>query len=318
MIPSDLQVNVLVAVGSVDGMAGAAAYIRHLNNPDIKLIFTQAFQVNRIDVSKWLSESRVGFIDLAVNTRNSQMTVDFVKKIYDCGHKILFIADEHGKEAWQSVLKECGHDTSELVIKPKDRKKYGSSCAILKEKFGESADVHTKALLRDGHAGDQMNFDTPLGRVFNNGVKSNMSDPERRPYLAKYMAYHDTPDIKIQGWMDEYAEMEANLPKILESAKDLGDGIFSYDCTIGSHDATALFKCAYETSPIVVLSGTNVFIEGKNQVGASIATNRKDLNVLKIIQSAGIKAGGMSAKANFARKDLKAAINAVREAHEAQ
>lgn len=309
-------VNVIVAVGSVDGMAGAAACIRHSGNLDTQLVFTQAFQVNTIDISRWPLESKVGFIDLGVNnegqTPNPQLTIDFVKKIYDLGHKIHFIADEHGKEAWQSVLSECGHDKSELAIRPKNRAKYGSSCSILLKKLGESADTHTVALLKDGHEGDQMNFDTPFGRIFNNAIKSNITDPERRPYLVKHMAQYDTPDARIQGWMAEYAEMEANLCKILESGQDLGDGIFLYDCTIGRHDATAIFRDAYKKSSIVVLKGTNVFIEGKMQAGVSIATNRRDLNVLEIIQKAGIIAGGMAAKANFALKDSEAAISAVR------
>lgn len=313
-----LGVNVIVAVGSVDGMAGAAAYIRHSGNLNTQPIFTQAFQVNTVDVSKWSPNSKVGFIDLGVNNEgpssNPQMTVDFVKKIYDLGHTIQFIADEHGKEAWQDVLVKCGHDKHELTIRPKNRAKYGSSCAILQKKLGESADAHTKALLNDGHAGDQMNFDTTFGRIFNNAVKSNITDPARRPYVVKHMAEHDKPDTKIQGWMDEYAEMEANLPKILELGQDLGNGIFLYDCTIGRHDATAIFREAYKKSPVVVLSGTNVFVEGKMQGGVSIATNKKDLNVLEIIQKAGIVAGGMAAKANFALKDKEKAIDAVRAA----
>ena len=321
MTSSVLGVNVIVAVGSVDGMAGAAACIRHTGNLDTQLVFTQAFQVNTIDVSKWPAASKVGFIDLGVNnegqTPNPQLTVDFVKKIYELGHKIHFIADEHGKKAWQDVLAQCGHDKSELVIRPKNREKYGSSCAILLKKLeqlGETADVHTVALLKDGHEGDQMNFDTPFGRIFNNGIKSNITDPARRPHLVKHMAQHDTPDAKIQGWMEEYAEMESNLPKILESGQDLGDGMFLYDCTIGRHDATAICREAYKKSPIAVLSGTNVFIEGRMQEGVSIATSRRDLNVLDIIQKAGIAAGGMPAKANFALKDREKGIDAVRAA----
>ena len=314
-------VNVIVAVGSVDGMAGAAACIRHSKNSNIQLIFTQAFQVNLVDVSKWPPGSSVGFIDLGVNnegqTPNQQLTVDFVKRIYESGHKILFIADEHGKNSWKDLLENCGHDKRELSIRPKDRgDKYGSSCAILLKALEESADTHTKALLRDGHQGDQMNFDTPFGRIFNNGIKSNMSDPTRRPYMVQYMAQHESPDAKIQGWMNEYAEMESNLPKILESRQDLGNGIFLYDGTIGRHDATAIFRDAYKMSSIAVLSGTNVFIEGKMQVGISIATSNKNLNVLEIIQKAGISAGGMPAKANFALENAQAAINAVRSAAE--
>jgi hypothetical protein len=308
--------NVIVAVGSVDGMAGTAAYIRHSKNPSIQVVFTQAFQVNTIDVSKWPPNSKVGFIDLGVNNEgqspNQQMTIDFVKKIYNSGHTILFIADEHGKKAWGDVLEQCGHSKSELSIKPKDRSKYSSSCAILRKALGASADAHTQALLHAGDQADQMNFNTLLGTIFNNCTKSNMSDSSRRPYVVQHMAQHDAGDEKIQGWMNEYAEIQLNLPKILASGKNLDDGIVLYDGTIGRHDATAIFNEAYKTNSVVVLSGTNVFIEGKLQPGVSIATNRKDLNVLEIIQKWGIVAGGMALKANFALKDQEAAIQAVR------
>lgn len=312
------EVGVIVAVGSVDGMAGTAACIRHLANPNIQLVFTQAFQVNTIDVSKWPPNSKVGFIDLGVNNEgqspNPQLTIDFVNKIYKSGHTILFIADEHGKKAWSHVLEQCGHNKSELTIKPKDRTEYSSSCAVLKKALGDSADTHTQDLLNAGDQADQMNFNTSFGEVFNNCTKSNMSDPSRRPYVVKHMALNQVPDEKIQGWIDEYAEIKAIQPKIMASGRDLGDGIFLYDCTIGRHDATAIFSEAYKTSPVVVLSGTNVFLEGKMQPGVSIATRRRDLNVLDIIQKARIVAGGMPAKANFALKDQAAAIEAVRKA----
>lgn len=311
-------VNVIIAAGSVDGMAGTAACIRHSANPNIQVVFTQAFQVNTIDVSKWPLNSKVGFIELAVNnegqTPNPQLTIDFVNKIYESGHTILFIADEHGKKAWGDVLQQCGHSKTELTIKPKDRAKYSSSCAVLSKALGESADIHTKELLHAGDQADQMNFNTRFGEIFNNCTKSNMSDPSRRPYVVHYMADHDTPDAKIQGWMNEYVEIQAKQPKIMASGANLGDGIFLYDGTIGRHDATAIFSEAYKTSSVVVLSGTNVFVEGKMQAGVSIATNKKDLNILKTIQEAGIVAGGMAAKANFALKDQKAAIEAVRKA----
>lgn len=311
-------VHVIVAVGNVDGMAGTAACLRHSGNSDIHLVFTQAFQVNTIDISKWPAKSKVGFVNLAVNnegqTPNPQMTIDFVKKIYELGHTILFIADEHGKNAWKDVLEKCGHTMKELTIKPKDPSKYGSSCAILQKKLAETADDHTKKLLEDGHQGDLMNFNTPFGKIFNNGVKSNMGDPTRRPYMVKHMAHNVNPDDKIQGWMDEYAEMEANQPKILASREDLGNGISLFDASIGRHDPTAIFKEAYQMSPIAVLRGTDVFIANKKQVGVSIATNNKFLNVLKIIQDSGIVAGGMPAKANLALKDQDAAIEAIRAA----
>jgi hypothetical protein len=312
------EVNVIIAVGSVDGMAATAACIRHSTNPNIQVVFTQASQVHTINVSTWPQNSKVGFIDLGVNnegqTPNQQLTIDFVNKIYKSGHTILFIADEHGKKAWGDVLEQCGHSKTELTIKPKDRTKYSSSCAVLNKALGESADLHTKALLHAGDQADQMNYNTQFGEIFNNSTKSNPSDSSRREYVVQYMAHHDTPDAKIQGWMNEYIEIQANTAKIMALGADLGDGIYLYDGTIGRHDATDVFSKAYKTSPVVVLSGTNIFLENKMQAGVSIATNRKDLNVLKIIQEAKIAAGGMPAKANFALKDQEDAIKAVRKA----
>jgi len=314
------EATVLVAVGSVDGIAGAAACIRHSGNHNLQLVFTQAFQVSTIDVASWPAHSKVGFIDLGVNNEgqqsNPQMTLDFVKKIYDGGHSILFIADEHGKKAWKDVLQQCGHTTKELTIRPKDRATYTSSCAILLKKFGDSADQHTKELLDAGNQADQMIFTTHFGQIFNNAVKSNMSDPERRPYLARVMAKEKDPDVKIQGWIAEYAEMQANLTKILNSGKDLGTGIFYYDGSIGPHDATAVFREAYKISPIVVLSKTPVFVANTMQRGTSIATNNPRLHILQIIQEAKITAGGMPAKANLAFADEATAIEAVRKAIE--
>lgn len=311
--------NVIVAVGSVDGIAGTAAYMRYANNPHIQLIFTQAFQVHTIDVSKWTPNSKVGLIDLAVNNEgqspNPQLTIDFINRVHKAGHEILFIADEHNKKAWNEVLERCNYEKEKLLIQPEDRtEKYSSSCAILSEAFGDSADAHTKALLHAGDQADRMNFDTPFGNIFNTCTKSNMSDPNRRPYVVQHMAFHETPDEKIQGWMNEYAEIKANQPNILASRKDLGNGMALYDGAIGRHDATALFNEAYKANDIVVLTGTPVFLEGKMQSGVSIATKRKDLNVLEIIQKAGIAAGGMPAKANFALQDREAVIGAIRKA----
>lgn len=308
MISPLKDVNLIVAVGSVDGMAATAACLRHLQNPNVQLVFTQAFLVHKIDVSIWPARSKVGLIDLGVNnerhTENpKQLTIDFIKKIYFAGHTILFIADEHDKNSWEEVLNACGHSIGELSIRPQDRKEYSSSCAIIKEALGESADIHTRALLHAGDEADKMNFDTPLGTIFNNCTKSNMGDPYRRPHVVRHLSLYDQPDEKIIFWMNEYVEILENQPKILSTGQDIGYGIFLYDVTSDRHDATSIFKEAYKKSSIAILKGRNV---------VSIGTCLLDFNVLRIVQKAGVKAGGMAAKANCAISEQNKAIDAVR------
>lgn len=303
------EISLLVAVGSVDGMAGAAACLRQCVDPDkVELVFTQAFQVDQVDVSKWPSKSKVGIIDLGVNnqgpTPNRQLTVDFIHRIKAAAHQICFIADEHGKEAWDEVLKECEVSREDLLIAPEDRGEvFGSSCAILSRHLGEFVDGHTKALLEAGNQADQGNFDTDLVRIFNRAIKSNMFDPLRRPYLVRCLAKQIGPDEKIQAWMREYDEMEANLPLILTAGTQLSDKVFLYDGSALPHDATTLFIEAYKKSPIVVLI---------DKSHASIGTNIKGLNILKILQDAHLSARGAPFKATINKADLEAAIEIVK------
>lgn len=299
-------VNVIVASGSPDGVLGVAACLRR--DPNIQVVFTQAFEVDRIDPSKWGEGKKVGFIDLGVNNQNPNMTEEFVGKIKKSGHEILFIASEHGKEAWYKIVSKEG-----LTIKPKNRgEKYESSCAVLAKKaFQHSEDSHTKELLNDGNEADKMNY-VGFGKIVNDALKSNPGDSMRRPYLANHLAFNSIPDNTIEKWINDGKVIEVNNSQILSTGKDLGDGIYLYDASIGLHNATEIFKEAYKTSHFVVLQNTKVFLDNKPLNGASIATDRKDINVLQTIQNAGINAGGIAVKANFAPEDLDRVVEAIR------
>ena len=61
------QVNRLVVVSSIDGVAGASACMRVLNNPNIRMDFTEAFKVGSLNPKEWDPDTKVGFIDLGVN-----------------------------------------------------------------------------------------------------------------------------------------------------------------------------------------------------------------------------------------------------------
>lgn len=301
-------VNLLVAGGSPDGMAAVAACLRNSEGQDIRVIFTRPFEVNKIDFSSWPSKSKVGFVNLGVNNEgtppNPQLTVDFVNKIYKLGHEILFIADEHGKKAWEEVLITCGHSITELRIQPEDRgEEFPSCCAIIKKAFGESVDEHTRDLLHAGNEADLMNYETHFGRILNEAIKSNLRDSNRRLHLVRWLAFNKEPDATIERWMKEYEAIKANSISILGTRQDLGFGMSIYDGTLASrHDATFVFNNAYKTSSIVVL---------KCSSGASIGTKMTHLNILEILQHALIPASGMPSKANFDIRYLTVAIQAI-------
>jgi hypothetical protein len=329
------EVNRFVVVGSIDGVAAASAYIRALRkDPNtIKIDFTEAFRVHQLKPQEWDPNTKVGFIDLGVNNDGKkskdrgpeekdpkQMTIDFVNEINNAGHKIIFIADEHGSKKWEKVLVKCGLDINLLEIKPQDRgNTYPSSCAILQEALNGHLDEATLEILDAGTQADlpQKGTSTRIGEIFRKAIKSNILDDKRRDYLARHFSQNLDPDATILGWMKEYEVMEDNLVKIMQTREDLKDGIMRYTISNLKHDATEFFKEAYKNSPVVVLANTPVFINNVRQTGISMAIDDskegiKNLNVVNILKNAGIQAGGFAAKANFATSDMDPAIEAMR------
>lgn len=315
-------VNLLIAVGSIDGIAGAIACARYIQKKEgicPEVIFTQAFQVNKIEMSNWGEKRQVGLIDLAVNndsrSSGSQLTEDFIKRICKLGHEIVFIADEHGKAPWEAVLVKCGVDLGQLRIRPEDREAFSSSSAILKNALGNlaSLDPMIEELLDAGDKGDQMDFSTRLGKIFNDTVKSNIGDNKRREALFKCFTASSEPNEEITIYMKEYAIIQSNGEKILSTTrKHVANGIVSYDASIGPHDPTAIFMGAYLQNPgsyFVVLMHTPTFVGGtRDPKGTSIATNAQGINILELLKNAGIAASGMPQKVNIKKEDTPKAL----------
>lgn len=304
--------DVIVFVGSIDGQAAAAALMRHIGDPSLHLVATQAFEVDRIDPRSWPALSRVGFVDLAVNNQDPGMTKSFVQRVRAAGHQILFVADEHGREAW---LEAMGGTFAGLLIEPQDRseERYSAS-AILMEALADQLDEHGLALLKAGDEGDQFRFDNPLGMVFNRAVKSNMGDAKRRPHLVRTLAFSAQPDQQIESWMAEYDEIEANHPRIVAAGKDLGNGIILLDGGQLRHDATTLMSSQYRTYKVVVLR-TSGFVKGSGVIPlVSIGVNNKSWDLIQHLRTEGIEPlGGFAQKANIRPEDEQTAIAAVRK-----
>jgi len=303
--------NILVIVASSDGMLGAAAYTRQEvgNSAQIRYIFTEAHRVNEINVGSWPKNSKVGFIDLAVNNANRFMTIKLINKIKKLGHEILFVADEHDKDEWENVFKVCEIDLNKLTITPENRNEFGSSCEILKRKFGDTIDEHTKELLDAGHQADQLNFETKFGEYFNQCTKANPRDDSRKDYLVRHFSVHDAPDETILAWKKEYLPIQLKTWEILETYQEYSEEICIFDCSRGLCDVSDLFSKAYKIKPVVVLYGL-----GKHNQGVSIGTYREDVNILQILTEANFCVSGMPKKANFTINnygDLGYAIQAV-------
>ena len=291
----------------------------------MEVLFTQAFTVDKIDVSKWPSGRKVAFVDLAVNNRDKSMTAAFVQRVREEGHELVAIIDEQSREDWLEVL----GNFNGLVIDPQSQNAGEnapkSSGAVLLQALqaaglSEAGDMRLEDdlfwLLRDADAADRMDFATHFGAIANQAVKSDMSNDARRVYLARHFAVYGEADETIRGWMAEYEEILANHRMILDATIDLGGGFVRVTTTGLKVDMTTLMAQLYKLARIVVAQGV-AFVPAEKRAFelVSIGTADKSLDLLAIVRHTGINAlGGFAQKANVSLGDEQAATAAIRAA----
>lgn len=312
--------NLIIAVGSVDGILTAAAFLRLIGNDEAEVCFTQAFTVDKIEMSDWGPARKVALVDLAVNNRDPAMTVGFVNRLREAGHTLVAVIDEHSREDWLV----CLGNFEGLVIEPQSQNAGDdapkSAGEVLKRALAESGtevDDHLLGLMADADAADRMNFNGSFASLVNQAVKSRIQDDSRRVYLARHFAQNRNADETISGWISEYEAILANHDNIVENRKDLGEGIHRVSAVGITVDMTSLMGRLYgECARVVVLEG-EVFVPAKKckEVLVAFGTADKNLDLMATVRAAGVNPlGGFAQKVNVALEDEEAATAAIRAA----
>ena len=307
------SITQIVAVGSVDGILTAAALLRIIGNAEVDIVFTQAFTVDKVDVSAWKPGRCVAFVDLAVNNRGKQMTAALVHRIREAGHELVAVCDEHSREDWAEIL-----GTFEgLVIEPQSQAKgkYRSSGAVLFDAAldDEHLDGPAQMLCFAANKADRMVFEG-VGALVNSAVKSRIADDSRRVYLARHFAQNVEPDSTIQGWIKEYEEILRNHEAILAAKQDLGDGIVRVSAVGKTVDMTTLMRQLYESGARIVVCESELFNRGLGRKTKQVAFGSGDnrLDLLAVIKPSVPTASGVASKANVEPGYEQVALAAIR------
>lgn len=314
------KVNFVVAVGSVDGICTGAAVLRNAAE-DAEILFCQAFTVDKIDPEQWSKNRNVLFVDLAVNNRDISMTTKFVRRLFDAGHGLVGVLDEHNDTDWRKALITAGLSDDDwdnrLAIKPisQDKSEIKSSGALLLSLLGDDADEQTRELCEAADAGDRMNFSTHFGGVVNQAVKSRIADDSRRIYLAKHFAKNHDTDEKINGWIAEYETILKGHKEIVSAKQDLGNGIVRITTTGKTVDMTTLMSGLYRSGAKVVVCEGMMFDARvkKPTLQVSFGTGKKGLDLMTAIKTAVNPLGGFASKVNVELADEVKALEAVRK-----
>jgi hypothetical protein len=314
-----LEANVVVAVGSVDGVCTTAAVLRRcVASPEADVVFTQAFTVDQVDVSTWGPSRRVLFVDLAVNNRDKSMTVGFLLRIKDAGHTVVGILDEHNSKDWYWACEQAGIPFEDLIIRPVTQRRalIDSSGAFLLSLLGDEVDEHTRELCEAADAGDKMDFTTHFGSMVNSSVKSKMADDSRRVHLARHLANQREPDQDIQQWMSEYEKILANHEEIVAARIEITEKVVCINTVGKDVDMTTLMGTLYKHPFLYDL----VVVEGEFHSKSAGAKTRQiglgcnffpKIDLVTIIRDAGIEVSGFASKANIRPEDQAAAAVAL-------
>lgn len=312
------QTNLVVSVGSIDGILTTAALLRWLGKDETEcdLHFCQAFTVDKLPVDEW-SGRHVCLVDLAVNNRDTEMTRSFVEQLRANDNSLVAVIDEHSREDWLEVLGSFDG----LVVEPQSQdagddapKSSGEVLRRALTEAREECNEHMAELLAAADAGDRMDFTTHFGSIANQAVKSNIRDDSRRVKLARHLAFHREPDEEIRGWIGEYEKILANHDTVVAGRQDLGHGIHRVSALSLAVDMTSLMARLYRDGARVVFLEGEMFskVVGGKTVLIAIGTRDRSLDLMGVIRDAGIEPhGGFAQKVNIHPEDEAKAFSVV-------
>ena len=309
-------VDHIIAVGSVDGVCTAASVLRQIpDSQRVTLTFCQAFTVDKIDLEK-LPAGKIVLVDLAVNTKNPQMTSDFIARAKSAGHQIVGVIDEHGAEDWSTACANAGVDLSAFALQPVSGKgtDTNSSGALLLRMLGSHADWHTRELCEAADAGDRGDFTTRCGDIVNSAVKSAIADDSRRIHLARHLSQDREPDQLIAGWIKEYREIQRNNEVVLAAASEPASGIVRVSAVGLKVDITAIMTSLYSKGCKVAVVDVELPNRTTGQLESQVSfgvSPSSDLNLKQVLQDAQVSFSGFEKKATVASEYGEKALQAV-------
>lgn len=253
--------RIIVSHGDGDGIISAAVLKKEF--PEAKVSITQPFLIDKVQIENDVDEIYV--IDVGVNNRNPQQTIDFVKAHLD---KIQLWVDHHaGIDLIAEIL-------SDKLLYDAD----APSCPALLAKRFEVPEEWVNA----ANACDRpTNYPaTELSDFYNHAFKValvELQDGNREVVEKVQRAFIDylISGIDPNGIIGEYARHYEPLLKRTEKAvKDLTEllpsvGYVKLEDTV---DKTALFTKGYEKFPFVVIQ---FYSRETNEDITAVATNTK-------------------------------------------
>lgn len=234
------NINLIVAVGSPEGVAVSAALMNAAGN-QIPVVFTRNLCLNP---KTWEKGRNVTLVGLTAN----EETKALVDKICNAGHNISGVIDKSGKESWAELVPNF----ETLDIKP--GMKCESTGLALINALGSTITPHAKTMCEtaDKLENCTMQFDNgSIAEMINCCIGSDAEDMTRCKELANHFAFRNDSDNRIEGWISEYKSVVANNKQVIENGIEIAPQIFEVNVTNKRVDMRGLTADLLQTYPVV-------------------------------------------------------------------
>lgn len=347
---SSLSNPALIAVGSVDGVLTSAAVLRLIGR-DCPILFTQAFTVDRLDISSLPTGSEIVLVDLAVNLKAPQMTVDFLRRLRAAGHHLVAIIDEHGRADWFAALAHAGDPDGDrpglgnstiadnpgawgsyyegdlhsfagwsLIVEPQgaDRNLWPSSGSVLRAVLARN--TNTYHLLMMDVMSDGTLCSSPFADLLRSADAADRGDFS--PPLAalvneavKTAIADDSRRVTIArhlaGLCDATGQIEGWRAEYRAMEAANAQALAALTVAGGIGRVDATGLRIDVTAVLMAAYSRARVVELSTTQGVSFGTGDRALDLLAIAKAAGISAGGFASKINVSHADADRAREAI-------
>lgn len=252
---------VIVAHVDVDGVISAALLMQSFQLPfkETKIVFAHPYTVDKIVIPK--SAKRVFVVDIAVSTRNPEMTKAFINRL---GKRLVRWYDHH--IGWTTEI--TGDNPAFIIGKT-------GSCAEL---IGGDSSLVADAIAIDTRRGEPSNRVEMLEKA----LKAHLDDNNIRLLAVKWLLSGDeVMERALNKAAKKYAGIQAETDQLAETYKISGN-VAQVDARNSkrSYDLTQLLLVGQRRAQFAVaLTKTS---RGEEKI--AISTFCKDVNLVKLFE----------------------------------
>jgi len=304
--------TLIIAHGDLDGIISAyLAALLSMKYSNYTIKYTQPFLIGSL--KEYLKHfDNIIIVDIAVNNRDPDYTIDFINALIESGKKWLWI-DHHS--GWDMIYDKIPYEYINNIVYNME----AVSCAYAVSKYIKTKYLSLWNIIND----DKLKYLVFVANLSDSGkllddkldkidykeliymaLKSDIKSGKIKALIFNTLFGDIDSMLSVCEYADNYYEVLNNTYKLFESRKRVDNIIIVNATEVQKFDMTKLFTMCYKESDIVIVIW-RLHDKGKDLM--TIATKRKDIDLVKVL---GVESGAaFRVTIDFSKEKLEEVID---------